>query len=288
MMGKYLMGLALSFFSFCFLNKFFIHCMELELSFLFLSSCHKHSLTMSDQYHAVEPFLSSIPSGSSPGLVLDIDETLSYTKLHWIRELQRLFGNPENIPAEELARKYKLAQDAPYWKENPEALKWMDVTRSNPEAQLNLPLIEGALEGVRQLQDIVPVYGYLTIRPESVSMATKSWLSDVGFPDLPVISRPDFVNFMEGNKWKACVLHKLFPHVRGIVDDSPSVARNVTASYPGLVFLFDHDRFEDDPSRSNVVPSKTWTDVLENVRNRKEEGCFSSSFVNEKSKRKRC
>merc|ERR1712048_1404680 len=124
--------------------------------------------------------------------------------------------------------------------------------------------------GVKELQKVVPVYGYLTIRPESVASATKEWLQQVGFPDLPVISRPDHVHFTEGNKWKATMLHKLFPQVWGIVDDSPSVAKFISAEYPGLDFLFDHDVFEEDPSRENVVACKTWVQVVKSVRIKKE------------------
>lgn len=40
----------------------------------------------------------------SLGLALDIDETLSFTLGTWISEMQRLFGNPENLTAKDLIK----------------------------------------------------------------------------------------------------------------------------------------------------------------------------------------
>lgn len=208
-----------------------------------------------------DAFLAQLQSENRSGLVLDIDETLSWTNYYWIQQMQKLFGNPENLQPEEIAAKYHLCQNVPYWAEQEEALKWMSDMRTSCEAQEHLPLIKGALEGVKILQSICQVVGYLTVRPECVSASTKKWLHQNNFPDLPVISKPDDVPFTEGNKWKASVLNKCHPHIQGIVDDNPSVARFCGQDYPGVVFLFSHGSFEH-ASWQHVIPCPNWTDVV--------------------------
>ncbi len=49
-------------------------------------------------------------------LALDIDETLSLTSTYWFEQLLKLFGNPENLTAKQMAEKYHLCQNVPYWK----------------------------------------------------------------------------------------------------------------------------------------------------------------------------
>ena len=39
------------------------------------------------------------------GLGVDIDETLSWTVGHWVKEMQKLFGNPEGLSVKELVDK---------------------------------------------------------------------------------------------------------------------------------------------------------------------------------------
>lgn len=208
-----------------------------------------------------DEFLAQLQRDQKRGLVLDIDETLSWTNYYWIQQLQKLFGNPENLQPEEIAAKYHLCQKVPYWAEQKEALQWMAKMRTSCEAQEHLPLIKGALEGVRNLQETCEVVGYLTVRPECVSASTKKWLRQHQFPDLPVISKPDDVPFSEGNKWKAAVLNRCHPHIQGIVDDNPSVARFCGQDYPGVVFLFSQSSFEYS-SWGQVVPCVDWAEVV--------------------------
>ena len=66
------------------------------------------------------------------GFALDIDETLSATNLAWFQRLIKLFGNdPINANRSErsIMEEYHLAQNVPWWKENPKALAWMDEQR---------------------------------------------------------------------------------------------------------------------------------------------------------------
>lgn len=50
----------------------------------------------------------------------------------------------------------------------------------------------------------------------------------------------------------------------GIVDDNPGLVDNLSASYPGSLFLYDikqHDRNDID-----IIPCLTWDDVVEAVK----------------------
>eukprot|EP00457_Paulinella_chromatophora_P001534 gb/GEZN01001536.1/.p1 GENE.gb/GEZN01001536.1/~~gb/GEZN01001536.1/.p1 ORF type:complete len:933 (-),score=99.74 gb/GEZN01001536.1/:190-2667(-) len=197
------------------------------------------------------------------GLVLDIDETLAATNMAWFARLTELFGNPEGSSVDELVRKYHLAQNVPFWQSR-EALDWMDRSRSSAEAQDGLPLIPGAKEGVRALMQIVPVVGYLTVRPDSTNKNTLAWLKACGFPELPLVAKPEEVSFADGNKWKASILHTLWPEVWGIVDDNPKVPTFAGGLYRGRIFLFGHSICK--PEYEHAVPCSTWPAVVEAVR----------------------
>ena len=80
--------------------------------------------------------------GKPPGLVVDIDETLSATNVAWFERLVTLFGMPpEDLSIAELIQKYSLAQNVPHWNSQDAALEWMQAQRDSLEAQKGLPLI---------------------------------------------------------------------------------------------------------------------------------------------------
>ena len=110
-------------------------------------------------------------------MALDIDDTLSFTNLAWFQRLVQLFGNPTGLSTLELVEKYHLAQHVPFW-QTAEAKEGMQRQRDSPEAQDNLPLIPGALEGVRALLEEAktPIVAYITVRPSSVNPNTIRWL----------------------------------------------------------------------------------------------------------------
>jgi len=162
----------------------------------------------------------------------------------------------------QLITKYHLAQNNPHW-QSAEAQAWMHQQRTSPEAQDGLPLIDGALEGVNGLKRTTAVVAYLTVRPESVNANTIAWLRESGFPDLPVVAKPDQVPFENGNKWKAEALHTLWPQVTGIVDDNPKLPVFAGCTYPGDIFLFGRDKVE--PNYEWAIPCKTWTEVVKSV-----------------------
>ena len=123
----------------------------------------------------------------------------------------------------------------------------MKLQKQLSSAQEGLPLILGTVEGVEKLSKLVPILGYLTIRPTSVNEATLQWLRSNKFPPAPLIARPRGIAMEERNKWKGETLNELYPFVVGIVDDSTKNALAAGKTYPGTIFLFGAPR------------SKLWT-----------------------------
>ena len=62
--------------------------------------------------------------------------------------------------------RYHLCQHVPYWQGQDEVSAWMHAQRTNDSLQAELPLLPGALEGVKALQQLVPVVAYITVRPQ--------------------------------------------------------------------------------------------------------------------------
>ena len=162
-----------------------------------------------------------------------------------------------------MAEKYKLAQYVPYWKDQPAAVEWMQHARADNEFQTVLPCIPDAVEGVNALNAVVPVVAYITARPQSVVSGTKRWLAAHGFPDAPVLAKPDAVDFADANSWKGRALGELHPHVLGIIDDNPSVLGSLPQRYPGSFFLFGHARTAQTPAAGAAAPDWHRTDLGE-------------------------
>ena len=69
-----------------------------------------------------------------------------------MQQMQKLFGNPEDLSVDEMFKKYKLCQNVPYWQDNPAARQWMSERRACPETQRHLPVIENSVECVGSLE----------------------------------------------------------------------------------------------------------------------------------------
>lgn len=197
------------------------------------------------------------------GLVLDIDETLSWTIGYWVSTMQQKFGNPENLSVTEMVAKYHYTQNVPYW-QTPEALEWMENSREDDDLQTLLSLIPGANTTVPKVNSFISIVAYLTTRPQTVVGGTKKWLNNYGFPDVPVLARPAKVPSEVGDKWKSAALNYLYPQVKGIVDDKAAIAEFLPADYPGVVFLFNHS--STDITQPKVIPCPTWPDVYAQVK----------------------
>ncbi|KAL7562892.1 hypothetical protein ACA910_000265 [Epithemia clementina (nom. ined.)] len=210
-------------------------------------------------------------AGKPAGLVIDIDETLSATNVAWFERLVELFGlPPEGLDIPQLIQKYSLAQNVPHWNSQEAALDWMKCQRDSLEAQKGLPLIPWACDGVNVLAQIVPILGYLTVRPVRVVEPTIQWLRENGFPQVPVIAKPNNVPFAQGNEWKGQVLRELISSgITGIVDDNPKVSIHAGADYPGILFLFGHSRCP--AGAEHAIPCETWDSLVNEAGARRDK-----------------
>lgn len=213
-----------------------------------------HSNTMNEE--------DKINQVSKIGLGVDIDETLSWTVGYWVEELQKLFGNPENLSVKEIVDKYGYTQNIPYW-QSEEALKWMEDKRKSNEFQERLPLIENSNHFLNKIDKIVPIAAYITIRPERIEKETRRWLRKHGFPKAPIICKPDSIPLLEGNKWKVKIIEKLSPKIIGFIDDSSEVASLLSKNYKGTIFYYNKVPVK---GKLNLIQCKDWQTIYKKVK----------------------
>lgn len=197
------------------------------------------------------------------GLASDIDETLSWTIKNWVEEMQKLFGNPENLSPEEMIREYQYVQNVSYWR-TPEVDAWVQEKAQSNQAQTNLPLIPEAEIYAPKVHQVIPINCYLTIRPDLVVEGTREWLTKHQFPDAPIFAIPSKIPRKYGNRWKAEILKKSYPLIRGIIDDNQGLIDKLGPDYPGTIFLFGHRSSLN--SHKFVVPCSNWEAVYREVR----------------------
>lgn len=217
----------------------------------------------------VVAFKKQLEDRGTKGLVVDIDETISWTFHYMAGELAKLHGNPQNLTEEELCERI-VAQDIPFWKVE-EVQAWMASALESEEITEEYPIIEGSDEAIERVDRVIPVVGYLTLRKTLIRDATKRWLKKHGFPDKPVITRPDDLE-TKGMRWKAETLAYLYPQVIGSIDDTPEIINYLPGDYRGTIFLYRQAYYEahygnrDHTRRDlNIIPCDTWDDVYEKV-----------------------
>ncbi len=196
------------------------------------------------------------------GLMVDIDETLSWTVGFLVEQMQKKFGNPENLSVKEMIEKYRYTQNVPYW-QSVEALQWVKEKLHSNELQEELPLIKDANIYLNKIDEVIPVSAYITIRPEVILSGTQKWLDKHNFPKVRIICRPANIDHKDGNKWKAEILEKSYPNIVGIIDDNVKLSEFLSKDYKGVIFLYDHSIIKSD---LNVIPCRNWEKVYEEVK----------------------
>lgn len=197
---------------------------------------------------------------------LDIDETLSATNIKWFEEMLEIFGNPERLTPEDAAKKYWLAQNIPYFKNNVEIENWMHQKIQDNDFQVLIPLIGNSNEIYREIHEKhINISLYITARPESVKNWTEKWLKNHNFPDADIILRPDNLDHKFSNLWKACVLEILYPEINWIVDDNPELIKYISEDYRWIICAYTHNL---DFWRKNVISCLTHDDVKKNLAKR--------------------
>lgn len=197
------------------------------------------------------------------GIALDIDDTLSDTRYRLIRQMRALFGNPENLTTGEITKKYHLLDHIPYW-QSAEIITWIKKIVDSDEANRDFPLMENAQRMVAKIDKSVNISCYLTLRRKKVINGTARWLKKHGFPDKPIICRPDNLEYDDGHAWKAKVLAEN-PKLLGLIDDNEKIIKHLPEDYAGVIFLFRHKEYKHD-SKLKIIPCKNWYAVLREVR----------------------
>lgn len=199
------------------------------------------------------------------GIALDIDDTLSATVVCWMKELQKEFGNPEGLTAEEMISKYRYTHFVPYWDYN-KMQAWIDEKNiAGGICYQEFTLIEDSHHYVSKIDKILPISCYITARPENCIENTRIWLDKHGFPQKPILAKPTHLNYEESHNWKADTLVSLYPTVTGLVDDNVSIINQLPADYAGTIFLYSHDALEKEYPFT-IVPCKTWESVYINIK----------------------
>ena len=211
----------------------------------------------------VKDFKNKLKNRNIKGLVLDVDETLSWTFRYWVERMQIQFGNPENLSIIDIVQKYKYHRNVPYWQTD-EAREWAEFAKNDNKTQENLPLITKSNSTVRKINQIIPIIRYLTARPRSVVSGTQKWLDKHSFPKANILARPTDMTTSQGNEWKAKVLEFLYPQILGIVDDNTSVVDNLSPNYKGVIYLYNNET--TDNKSLNIIPCKTWPEVHKQIK----------------------
>jgi uncharacterized HAD superfamily protein len=200
---------------------------------------------------------------NTKGLVVDIDETISWTVGYWIKEMQKKFGNPENLSVEDMVKKYKYTQNVPYW-QTELALDWMEEKRMEDKLQEKLSVIKNSASILKKINRIIPIVAYITTRPKKVAKGTKKWLVKNKFPKAEIILKPNNILTKDDNKWKAEILKSLYPKVVAIIDDNASLIDYLPKNYKGTIFLYDSIKYKTN--KVKVISCKSWKNVLSAVK----------------------
>jgi hypothetical protein len=197
------------------------------------------------------------------GIACDLDETCSWTVYHYIDILKNKFGNPENLSTLDMVEKYQYVQSVPYYR-TPEINEWIEEMIHSNELQPELPLIPNIQDYIHKVNKTMPIKCYLTLRPESVVDGTREWLKQHQFPDATVFAKPDHIDRLEGNKWKANILKQAYPTIKGIIDDNQGIIEELGKDYQGKLFLFGH---KSSPNGASfVVPCQDWNKVYGEIK----------------------
>ncbi|MBI2580508.1 hypothetical protein HYV85_01735 [Candidatus Woesearchaeota archaeon] len=203
------------------------------------------------------------------GIAVDIDDTISATNAHWVRTLVSLLKNPEGLSPEDIISKYRYAKNVPYWASD-DVEAYVQGQFLNEVNLMNYPVVDGALKGVRNLDQLIRVIAYITTRPERVARITSDWLTRQSFPPAKVIGIPKTELLKQGSiesrgQWKAAVLEYLYPQVMGIVDDNEDVLEHLSPTYKGKAYIFSEKALQLQYHFSTVL-CPSWEHVVDEVR----------------------
>lgn len=172
-------------------------------------------------------------------IVADIDETLVNSVVRHVEWLTKegVKRGWKNIPT--LSQVLALGGTRNAFKHIPEYDQLNLEMRTDPVFNTDLQPIEGVIDAIPLLSTMLAAY--LTTRPMSLQHISKSELLKLGFPDKPVICRPDVVDLCHTEEWKLWTLMQLV-ELTGkkaiMIDDNPKMHRTIVAAkHPHIVSI---------------------------------------------------
>lgn len=206
----------------------------------------------------------------TPGICLDIDDTIAATNVFYAEKYSKMFGSPQGLSPQEIIDKYRYAMKVPNW-----SSRHMQDTidkdfKTGNHIDLTSPTLH-ARESISKIEEIVPISFYLTGRPDKFYTQTEKWLIRNDFPTREIIMQPDESVFEEvgitnTHKWKAQLLDFLHPEVLGIIDDNYDLIKEISPKYKGSVFLYSHGK--SDNNQQNIIHCPDWKDVIREASDR--------------------
>lgn len=201
---------------------------------------------------------------SNGGVALDVDETLAWTVGHLFELMQIKFGNPHPIlSVERQVEKYRYTWNVPIW-DTYEARKWIEQQMYLEDFFIGVKPISDSAKYVEKIGEIVPLSSYLLSRHDQAYNATKEWLSEHGFPELPIILRDEDNRFDDQYKWKADVLCRFRATILGLVDDDLGVLEYLPSDYKGQLFFLGHEQIPETQLNAHACPD--WKAVYRKIK----------------------
>jgi hypothetical protein len=195
-------------------------------------------------------------------LLLDVDNTLSATRVVYFQTLMQEHSNPEGLTLEELRAKYRQSSRVPYWSDE-KAQAIMLKLKDDPAMHANLDILTNAYESIKEINEVLPIAAYLSARPESLAEATQSWVSKHDLPQAEIVLMPNYIT--NHSAWKSEVLEFLWPEVLGIVDDDLGLITELRPEYKGHLFVYDYAG-QEDREGFNIHHCADWTAVAAKIK----------------------
>ncbi len=170
-------------------------------------------------------------------VVHDKDDVLTHSAAHWARLLCMEFDL--DINADGITSVPELYALLPTDERRAKISAWLDVSFQTEAHYHNLPLITDVTEAMVRIRAAgADSVGCLTARREILRSITEPVVhSQLG--KVPVIMRPNDMQWDDTYAWKAEILSEVWPWVQGIVEDNPRIIPALEKQgYQGTVWLY--------------------------------------------------
>lgn len=198
------------------------------------------------------------------GIFTDKDDTLTPSTSHWAELFRRKFGitlDITNITG--VTELYDLIPKGPRYAEME---TWLTESFQRAESYHGLGVIDGVREAVAELRALgAEILACLTARREHLRPVTAAHAREI-LGETPVLMRPNRMRWGDTYQWKARIMARCWPFVKGIIEDNRKIIPALAEiEYPGTVWLY-RSPPPKDCGTVRVVPCATHLDVVEDIR----------------------